>query len=58
MDIQTNVDMLTQADYKDWNYYDIEEKRQKLLSKLEKIRELEKDPHLIKEQNKKVGEVK
>ena len=34
--------MLTQADYKDWNHYGIEEKRQKLLSKLEKIRELEK----------------
>ena len=42
MDFQTNVNMLTQADYKDWNHYDIEEKRQKLLLKLEKIRELEK----------------
>ena len=44
MDIQTNVDMLTQADYKDWNHYAIQEKIQKLRLKLEKIRELEKDP--------------
>jgi len=42
MDIQTNVDMLTQADYKDWNHYGIEEKRQKLLSKLEKLENLKK----------------
>ena len=44
MDIQTNVDMLTQADYKDWNYYANQEKIQKLRLKLEKIKELEKDP--------------
>lgn len=47
MDIQTNVDMLIQADYKDWNHYAIQEKMQKLRLKLEKIKELEKDPRLL-----------
>ena len=49
MDIQNNVDMLMQADQKDWHYYEIENKRRELLARLEQIKELEENPELLKQ---------
>ena len=49
MDTQTNVDMLMQADLKDWHHYEIESKRRELLARLEKVKELEENPELLKQ---------
>ena len=49
MDIQKNVDMLMQADQKDWHHYEIENKRLELIARLEKIKELEENPELLKQ---------
>ena len=37
MDIQTNVDILMNADLKDWHYYENKQKLQELREKLEQI---------------------
>jgi len=42
MDIQTNVDILMQADFKDWHYYEMQQKKMELISLL-KEREKEND---------------
>lgn len=34
MDIQTNVDMLLQADLKDWHHYEAEQKKRELIALL------------------------
>lgn len=49
MDIHNNVDMINKADLKDWRYYEIEAKRQKLLKKLEEAKRLEENPELLKQ---------
>ena len=49
MDTQTNVDLLMQADLKDWHHYEIENKRRELLARLEKVKELEEKPELLKQ---------
>lgn len=37
MDIQTNIDMLMQADLKDWHYYENKQKIQELRDRLEQV---------------------
>ena len=48
MDIQTNVDILTQADLKDWHYYEMQQKKIELIAILkEREREDDQDVPLI-----------
>ena len=39
MDIQTNIDILTQADLKDWHHYENQRKLQELRERLEQVQE-------------------
>ena len=43
MDIQTNIDILTQADLKDWHHYENQRKLQELRERLEQVQRYSKE---------------